>query len=445
MRAGLSFALQKGASYRMSISRAAQVALLGAVLVCALPLAGTAAAQDQQDGKALLTAFTTYLAGLDSFRVTYSCKTVDEPGAEQSTTVKGSLSVRKPAFYRFQCKADEGEWIEVNGEGGYIAIDVKGAKYATRDAADSLDGIMELTGSTGATYGAPDPCFLNMMVTVPNLDFLKSEPDGEVNAKLLGVEDVGGKQCRRVAVTLSEGVELHLWLDVGRAPLACKASLLFDASQLPPGLPGVPEGGGMMEAFSYTDMVWQIPGEFATDEFTATPPEGAEQVDSFMPEQPAQLQTGIPAPEFDIVTLDGDKTPLTDLLGEKIIVLDFWATWCGPCREALPILIKVTGEFKDENIVFFAVNQQEDADTIGAFLEKEGLKPTVAMDPEGKIGEAYGVTGIPQSVIIGMDGRVQVVHVGFTAGFEEQLRKNLEDLVAGKDLSAEPQPAGGGG
>jgi len=269
-----------------------------------------------------------------------------------------------------------------------------------------------------------------------------------VDSTLVGVEEVNGKQCNRVCVKLDDGVELHLWLDAGEAPLPHKASLLLDTKQLPEGLPGVPEGGGVMEAFSYTDIVWQIPGEFAPDEFAATPPEGAEEVETFLPEQPdpaAQLQTGIPAPEFDIVTVDGETTPLNDLLGTKIIVLDFWATWCAPCREALPILIKVTGEFKDKNVVFFAVNQQEDADTIRAFLQKEGLEPTVAMDPEGKIGEAYSVTGIPQSVIIGLDGKVQVVHVGFMPGYEEELRKNLGDLLAGKDLTAEPQAAGGGG
>jgi peroxiredoxin len=79
---------------------------------------------------------------------------------------------------------------------------------------------------------------------------------------------------------------------------------------------------------------------------------------------------------------------------------------------------------------------QEDAETIRKFLEEQKLEVPVALDIEGAVAAEYGVTGIPQTVIIGTDGKVQVVHVGFSENLQQQLTAELNDLLAGKDLAA---------
>ena len=86
---------------------------------------------------------------------------------------------------------------------------------------------------------------------------------------------------------------------------------------------------------------------------------------------------------------------------------------------------------------FYAVNVAEDAETIKEFLKTSELEVPVAMDADGKITESYGVEGIPQTVLIGKDGRVQVVHVGFSDGLDDQLSQQVEDLLAGKDLAGD--------
>jgi thiol-disulfide isomerase/thioredoxin len=118
-------------------------------------------------------------------------------------------------------------------------------------------------------------------------------------------------------------------------------------------------------------------------------------------------------------------------------MLDFWATWCGPCVQAMPQVEEVAKKFKEKGLVFSAVNYGEDAETIKAFLEQAKLDPTVALDEKDEIGPLYKVEGIPQTVLIGKDGTVQVVHVGFGPDLGKMLTKEIEDLLAGKDLAKE--------
>ncbi|MCA9241085.1 MAG: TlpA family protein disulfide reductase, partial [Planctomycetales bacterium] len=115
---------------------------------------------------------------------------------------------------------------------------------------------------------------------------------------------------------------------------------------------------------------------------------------------------------------------------------DFWATWCGPCVAALPIVNKVASDYAEKGVVFYAVNQQEEAEQVTSFLAKKELDLPVAMDPEGEAGAMYLVEGLPTSVMIGLDGRVQVVHMGYSPAMEESLREELDALVAKKDLAS---------
>jgi thiol-disulfide isomerase/thioredoxin len=148
---------------------------------------------------------------------------------------------------------------------------------------------------------------------------------------------------------------------------------------------------------------------------------------------------GKAAPDFEIDLLDGGKLKLSELKDKKIVVLDFWATWCPPCRKALPILIEVTAALKDKDVAFYAVNLREDADKVKKFLEAQKLQCSVAFDKDGAVAKAYGVKGIPQSVIVGKDGTVQAVHVGYAPDLKEKLDKELATLIDGKKLAEAPK------
>jgi thiol-disulfide isomerase/thioredoxin len=137
---------------------------------------------------------------------------------------------------------------------------------------------------------------------------------------------------------------------------------------------------------------------------------------------------GKPAPDFRIDLLDGKKFRLADRK-DKILILDFWASWCGPCLQVMPQVDAVAREFADRDVELIAVNLEETAERVKAALERLGLTMTVALDRDGRVAEKYGATSIPQTVIIGRDGKVARLYVGGGARFDEQLRAALNSIL----------------
>lgn len=147
---------------------------------------------------------------------------------------------------------------------------------------------------------------------------------------------------------------------------------------------------------------------------------------------------GTQAPAFTLPLLDGGTADLSAHKGKEIVILDFWATWCGPCRMAMPIMDEVAREYADKGVRLYAVNQQENPETIRAFLKEMNLSCTVALDDMGRTSDAYGADGIPHTVIIDKEGRIQSVHLGYVPGIKAQITKELDALLAGKSLVETP-------
>jgi cytochrome c biogenesis protein CcmG/thiol:disulfide interchange protein DsbE len=129
------------------------------------------------------------------------------------------------------------------------------------------------------------------------------------------------------------------------------------------------------------------------------------------------------APDFDLVALDGDPVRLADLRGRPVIV-NFWASWCGPCVEEFPLLRKVAEEHAGDGLEIVGIVYQDRVESARAFMAGNGGTWAAAMDPDSRVAEAYNIFAPPETYFIGRDGRIVARHIGqFTAD-------SLEDKVA---------------
>lgn len=144
----------------------------------------------------------------------------------------------------------------------------------------------------------------------------------------------------------------------------------------------------------------------------------------------ASAMIGKPAPDFELSLLDGTKFKLSEHK-DKIVVLDFWATWCGPCVMALPDYIAATSKFDESKVIFVAVNLQESSDQIRTFLSDKQLTPHVALDRSSSVAPMFQVSGIPHTVIIGKGNLVEDVHVGYQPGSGELMQTTLQQMLDG--------------
>jgi thiol-disulfide isomerase/thioredoxin len=119
------------------------------------------------------------------------------------------------------------------------------------------------------------------------------------------------------------------------------------------------------------------------------------------------------APGFELKDLDGKPHALADYRG-KVVLLNFWATWCPPCVREMPSLERLQQTLKDQPFVVLAVNQWENADHVFAFMGQIDVFPTfpILFDPASSVSEAYGVKGLPSSFIVDPQGRLRFKAIG---------------------------------
>ncbi len=166
-------------------------------------------------------------------------------------------------------------------------------------------------------------------------------------------------------------------------------------------------------------------GDVPDDRFTFEPPKNAKLVEELqIPGQTGVALVGHMAPDFELKTLDGEKVKLSDLRG-KPVMLNFWATWCPPCRHELPTVAKLNSEFASKGLMVFGVND-EGKMTAKRYLYKEQLELPTLDDSDERAHRLYGIRAIPMVFIIDKDGKI--AHY-FRGGREEpELRAALKSV-----------------
>jgi thiol-disulfide isomerase/thioredoxin len=142
-------------------------------------------------------------------------------------------------------------------------------------------------------------------------------------------------------------------------------------------------------------------------------------------------QVGTPAPELKVETLSGKSLALADYRG-KVVLLDVWASWCGPCKQELPMLDDLAKRLRDDGVEVLAVSVDQERANVTKFLKaKPKWALTIAHDPKGQIADTLAPEKMPTSYVIDRHGTIRYVNSGFEPGDAKVIEKRLLE-VAGK-------------
>lgn len=136
---------------------------------------------------------------------------------------------------------------------------------------------------------------------------------------------------------------------------------------------------------------------------------------------------GYPAPNFTLSDLDRKKVNLSDYKG-KVILLDFWATWCPPCKESIPYLETLYQRYKDKGFVVIGISFDEDIETVKRFKERYNMTYPILMG-EDWIKNDYGITGVPETFTIDRKGILKSHRVGFNESLVAIMDEEIKGLL----------------
>ncbi|HWA98562.1 MAG TPA: DUF2092 domain-containing protein [Pirellulales bacterium] len=397
-------------------------------LVANLARAADEPAKIDPQADQVLKAVSGLYGAANSLRAKITTTMNVQPADEKTVNVTSLKFVRPNRLSAWLESGQTG--MDLVSDGEHLTMYIPAlARYAVTDAPQQLDEVVSgpmkvLTLGQGLLFATP-------LLAAKPYEALTHDIR---NLQYVGTEVIDGKKAHHLKLVESQN-EWELWVDAGPQPTVLRAK---------PNLPKLLDSIGARLPDNVTiDLSvdfseWDLAAKLTDDDFAFKAPEGAEKVDSLFgrrSEGPHPL-VDKPAPEFDLKLLSGGSARLADHKGKDVVILDFWATWCGPCVQALPTIAAVAAEYRPKGVAFYAVNLEEEPEEIQAFLKERDLSVPVALDSNGQVGAAYGANAIPQTVIIDKQGTVAIVHVGLSVDLKAQLSRELDAILAGKKPEA---------
>jgi thiol-disulfide isomerase/thioredoxin len=146
---------------------------------------------------------------------------------------------------------------------------------------------------------------------------------------------------------------------------------------------------------------------------------------------PAASEDGVFAHQLSFEDLDGETVTMASLLEEGPVIVDFWATWCGPCKRAMPAWAKVADQYAEQGVRLVPVSWDHERmyPRITKWFEDQEFEFTSLVDPDKAAGRALGVVSLPTTFLIASDGRVVFSHAGYAQGDERLLESELRKLL----------------
>jgi peroxiredoxin len=143
---------------------------------------------------------------------------------------------------------------------------------------------------------------------------------------------------------------------------------------------------------------------------------------------PAAIAPAMPAPDFALRALGGPNLRLAEQRG-RVVLLNFWATWCGPCKIEMPLLNKLYDKYRASGFVLLGVNVDDDARNATDVAGRMGLSFPVLLDTDKTVSKLYDLSMMPTTVLIDRDGKVRHVHLGYRAGYELAYEQQVRELL----------------
>ena len=138
--------------------------------------------------------------------------------------------------------------------------------------------------------------------------------------------------------------------------------------------------------------------------------------------------TGSPAPAFTLGSSAGSNVSLAQYKGQ-VVMLNFWASWCGPCRQEMPLLESIYKKYNRMGFTLIGVNVEPDSNAANQWLKQTPVSFPILYDKDSKVSKMYDVAGMPSTVIIDRTGKLRVLHRGYKPGDENEYLDSIRTLV----------------
>jgi len=140
----------------------------------------------------------------------------------------------------------------------------------------------------------------------------------------------------------------------------------------------------------------------------------------------ATLQS--PAPDFTLKSRSGENLKLSELRGE-VVMVNFWASWCGPCRQEMPLLDQLYKRFSPMGFTILGVNVEEDSAEAEKVLGEIPVSFPILFDSRNQVSKAYDINAMPSTFLVDRDGKVRYLHKGYKPGYEDEYQRQISELI----------------
>jgi len=370
------------------------------IIACILGLAGAAFAQSTTPKQVMQNIQQAY-GKVQSLKATLQIK--------MGETFVSSVQFQRPKLFMVRVTQNGKTVYSFTSDGKtFTSYDAQKNSYQQQEvSADSplVGGHLQFAGFAAM---AMEPQYGKMLEGFFQQSFDKAQAKGK--------QKVGNTPCRVVELT-GKGGTMTLYLGE-------KDGLVYRMVYK------MPDG----DIYEETVTALQLNPTIQKSVFAFNPPAGAKKAEPAKEEETARDDTnslkGAEAPNFTLIDMEGNEVSLNSLRG-KVVFLDFWATWCPPCRNSLPHTQALSQHEKTKSgdLVVLAVNAREDVDKVKKFMQDNNYSFRVLLDKDGKVLDSFKVRGIPTFVLIDREGKVAWVQVGFMPGSEKAMEEAVSQAL----------------